>query len=59
MMRACIHQELIAVGGRILWLPIFQRDVKEMLIFVVENTTRALQEFAANYRGFFNFPSSG
>jgi alanine racemase len=26
--------------------------------FVVENTTRALQEFAANYRGFLSFPSS-
>jgi hypothetical protein len=41
---------LIAVGVQnfVVSIP----EGKEMLISFVENTTRALQEFAANYRGF-------
>jgi hypothetical protein len=35
-----MHTSRVAVEFRILWLPIFQRDVNANF-FVVENTTRA------------------
>ena len=53
-------KELIAVGVQNFVVTHIPEGCKgNANFFVVENTTRALQEFAANYRSFFNFPIIG
>jgi hypothetical protein len=49
-----MHTSRVAVEFRILWLPIFQRDVKANF-FVVENTTRFCKNLQPIIAAF-NFP---